>query len=158
MLDMATGLIALFVLLWVTTVCQLAAAASRSDARSIGDLVYTVVDGLILAGLILVLLRPAKFKFDPRLLLGKAPVRLLARSKGGMVVFEVHDSGAGVPARHNEDIWEAFEKGRPPTQRATPGHRPGPHDRPGLDPSPRWFDRVPPVGRVRRRLLLDGPT
>ncbi len=69
MLDMATGVIALFVLLWVTTVGQLAAAASRGDARSIGDLVYTVVDGLILAGLILVLLRPAKFKFDPRLLL-----------------------------------------------------------------------------------------
>lgn len=68
-LDMAAGVIALFVLLWITTVGQLAAAVSRGDARSVGDLVYAIVDGLVLAGLILVLLRPARYRFDPRLLL-----------------------------------------------------------------------------------------
>ena len=70
MLDMTAGVIALFILLWVTSLGDRAATATWDDARSVGDLIYAVVDGLVLAGVMVVLLRPARYRFDPRLALG----------------------------------------------------------------------------------------
>jgi signal transduction histidine kinase len=71
-LDMTAGVIALFVLLWVTTLSTLASSVSWSDARTVGDLTYAVVDGLVLAGVMVVVIRPARYRLDPRLILGAA--------------------------------------------------------------------------------------
>ena len=73
-LDMAAGVIALFVLLWVTTLSTLAADVSWGDPRTVVDLAYAVVDGLVLAGVMVVLVRPARYRHDPRLILGALAV------------------------------------------------------------------------------------
>jgi signal transduction histidine kinase len=69
-LDMAAGVIALSILMWVTTLSKLASEFSWADARVVGDLTYAVVDGLVLAGVMVVLVRPARYRLDLRLILG----------------------------------------------------------------------------------------
>jgi signal transduction histidine kinase len=42
---------------------------------------------------------------------GNGQIRLDTHAHDGHVVFEVHDSGPGVPKRHEEAIWERFDRG-----------------------------------------------
>ncbi|MDP3985038.1 MAG: HAMP domain-containing sensor histidine kinase [Acidimicrobiia bacterium] len=90
--DMSAGVVALLVLVWVTRLGDLAEAVSRgADARTVSDLVYAVVDGLVLAGVMVVLVRPARYRFDPRVLLGA-----LALVASAVVDFANVDADRGV--------------------------------------------------------------
>ena len=42
---------------------------------------------------------------------GNGHIRLLVHSANGHVEFEVHDNGPGVPKKHEEAIWDRFERG-----------------------------------------------
>jgi two-component system sensor histidine kinase KdpD len=42
---------------------------------------------------------------------GRAPVLAEAQPAGNNVVLRIHDSGPGVPKRHEASIWRPFERG-----------------------------------------------
>ncbi|MGH8957800.1 MAG: sensor histidine kinase, partial [Acidimicrobiia bacterium] len=42
---------------------------------------------------------------------GKSQIKVVARQEGTSVLFAVHDDGAGVPTKHQTDIWQRFERG-----------------------------------------------
>lgn len=52
---------------------------------------------------------------------GGGHIRFNARLDHGRVLFEVHDSGSGVPKRYEEAIWDRFERGDHRLDAAVPG-------------------------------------
>lgn len=42
---------------------------------------------------------------------GRSQIKVVARRNGGGALFAVHDDGDGVPAKHQSDIWQRFERG-----------------------------------------------
>jgi signal transduction histidine kinase len=42
---------------------------------------------------------------------GRTQIKVVVVRQGAVVVFAVHDDGDGVPAKHQTDIWQRFERG-----------------------------------------------
>ncbi len=52
---------------------------------------------------------------------GRTRILVTVRAGSGMVWFAVHDDGAGVPAKHQYEIWERFERGAHKFDATVPG-------------------------------------
>jgi K+-sensing histidine kinase KdpD len=52
---------------------------------------------------------------------GRSRMEVVTRRRNGSVTFSVHDDGDGVPAKHQTDIWERFERGAHRFDTTVPG-------------------------------------
>jgi signal transduction histidine kinase len=52
---------------------------------------------------------------------GRSRILLTIKSRDGMAWFAVHDDGPGVPAKHQHEIWERFERGAHKFDATVPG-------------------------------------
>jgi signal transduction histidine kinase len=52
---------------------------------------------------------------------GRSRILVTIKSRDGMAWFSVHDDGPGVPAKHQHEIWERFERGAHKFDATVPG-------------------------------------
>jgi signal transduction histidine kinase len=86
-----------------------------NDARVLvaPDLVADVDDNRILQALVNLLSNAIRYGGDDR--------AVVATASNGDLIIEVHDSGPGVPVRHQLAIWERFERGANRLNAVVPG-------------------------------------